>query len=733
VDVLTPAETRNTRAVFFRSIFGVNNGYFCLSHMQPGKHSTWRDEFFVYPQEQKEILDRIEILEEGHNVYFCPMLFSEKMRKKEFVSVTPVAWSDLDFCDPSSVDIPPSVTIESSPDRYQAYWVMDSPLDPDDMENLSRRIAYKHAAQGADRSGWDLTQALRVPLTFNYKHDDGVSFPTVKVLEINKRLYRMADFEDDYPEVAGYIYVVDPLPDLVGMPAAEDILEARRLELNPTIWRLFNEMPEGDWSAPLWNLQMLLFETGFTREQVFVVIQEAKCNKYRRDGKPLDLLWKEVCRAFARNQNNEVLLKKGIVDEVQEPLLSPAEREIILHSEDTFIERYMAWARALGDAAPQYHQAGAFVALSSLLAGRVRLPTSFGNIIPNLWFMILADTTLTRKTTAMDIAMDMITEIDSDCLLATDGSIEGLLGSLSTRPGRPSVFLRDEFSGLLEQMTKKDYMAGMPELLTKLYDGKMQKRILRKETIEVRDPVLIFFAGGIKSKITSILTTEQVSSGFMPRFIFITAESDISRLKPIGPPTAVTINNGEAIRNELQEMYSHYNKTVSMTIANLKAKVEEPKHFSARLTDDAWVRYNELEYQMLQSGLKAEHPDIMTPTYDRLSKSILKAATLLAASEQRDQEVVVDLSHLLRAIYYGEQWRTFVDEVMSQIGLGQAERQLEGIVRSIERKPGITRSQIMQWHHLTAYETTRIFETLEQRGSIIRKQTGRTEQLFPIK
>src|SRR6185503_18286841 len=175
---------------------------------------------------------------------------------------------------------------------------------------------------------------------------------------------------------------------------------------------------------------------------------------------------------------------------------------------DSFVERYIEWAKSLGDAAPQYHQAGAFTALSALLAGSVQLPTSFGVMKPNLWFMILADTTLTRKSTAMDIAMDLVMEIDDDVIMATDGSIEGLLTSLSTRPGKPSVFLRDEFSGLLEMITKRDYYAGIPELLTKMYDGKMQKRILRKESIEVRDPVLLVFAGGIKDKITGLLSFE---------------------------------------------------------------------------------------------------------------------------------------------------------------------------------------------------------------------------------
>jgi hypothetical protein len=193
-----------------------------------------------------------------------------------------------------------------------------------------------------------------------------------------------------------------------------------------------------------------------------------------------------------------------------EALLTDEERSLAEKS-STIVEEYIDWAKDLGDAAWQYHQAGAFVILSSLLAGSVRLPTSYGTVVPNLWFMILADTTLTRKTTAMDVAMDVIQEIDSDAVLATDGSIEGLFTSLSMRPGRPSVFLRDEFSGLLESMSRKDYYAGMAETLTKLYDGKFQKRVLRKETIEVRDPVLIVFAGGIRERVLGLLTHEHVA------------------------------------------------------------------------------------------------------------------------------------------------------------------------------------------------------------------------------
>jgi len=60
--------------------------------------------------------------------------------------------------------------------------------------------------------------------------------------------------------------------------------------------------------------------------------------------------------------------------------------------------------------------------------------------------------------------------------------------------------LRDEFSGLLDQMTKKDYLSGMAELLTKLYDCKMQKRVLKSGIVEVRNPRLTIY--GVELAIT---------------------------------------------------------------------------------------------------------------------------------------------------------------------------------------------------------------------------------------
>jgi hypothetical protein len=320
--------------------------------------------------------------------------------------------------------------------------------------------------------------------------------------------------------------------------------------------------------------------------------------------------------------------------------------------------------------------------------------------------------------------------VDPDAILATDGSIEGLFTSLSMRPGRPSIFLRDEFSGLLDSITKKDYYAGMAETLTKLYDGKFQKRVLRKEVIEVRDPVLIFFAGGIKTRIMSLLNYEHVASGFLPRFVMISAESDVNRLRPLGPPTDESIGFRNSLVQRIGKLASHYHASGHVAVEG--KVINTQRVFGARLTQEAWERYNKFEQDLLEGGLGSDRSDILTPTFDRMAKSGLKAATLIAASRKLADEVVVEVGDLVKAFYYIEQWRPFTTEVVNGLGKTIHERQLELIHGAIERKPGILRSQLMRTYHLSSRDTDAILLTLDQRGQITRTRTGRTERLYPI-
>jgi len=716
------------RRTFFRLVYGSGRGYACLAFLDLTERKM-TERFFQWPEQEEEMLDVLDHVPINRNAYYCPQLFEEPKRRKELAEVATCAWADLDSCSPDNLDVQPSVTVESSPGRYQAVWSFEYPQDPDVGEDISRRLAYHFKDKGADTSGWDLTQLLRVPYTANMKYSPPA---TVRVVRTGAGKFRPEEFAH-YDKVTGFEHLEIPFPEELPDISGEDLLRQKRFLINKAGLDLFDSVPqEKQWSGRLWSLMMILFEGGLSREDVYVISKAARCNKFARDfgdsNRAAKYLWQDVCRAYFRHQNNSKIVKAR--PEPEGPLLTDDER-VLAEAQDSWVERYIRWASGLGDAAEQYHQAGAFVALSSVLAGSVRLPTSFGVMVPNLWFMILADTTLTRKTTSMDIAMDMLGELDEELLLATDGSLEGLFTALSTRPGRPSIFLRDEFSGLLEQMVKRDYMAGMPEMLTKLYDGKEQKRLLRKETISVKNPCLILFTGGIKSKTQEILTTEQVASGFLPRFIFITAESDVDKIQPLGPPTTRDWGARSEIKGELAEILGHYDEYDQVTVNGKLIGSPVKKIREAHLTPQAWERYNTLESALMQAGVKSDVPEVYTPVYDRLGKSILKAACLLAASKQRGELVTVEESDMIHAIYYGEGWRGYAKEIIVNVGVSKDEKKLQTITRAIYRSGGISRSGLMQNYHLTARDMSAILDTLEQRGHVNRVKVGKAEMLYP--
>ena len=715
---------------FFKLLFGKTQGWLCIAYINPSSRS-FKEKFFQYPAQLTAIADDIIKNSDDKNVYFCPQLLKSGTpgsRRKDNVSVVTCAWADLDKCHPEHLLVPASVVLESSKERYQGFWLLDE-IEPVAAEDLSRRIAYYHKKHGADLSGWDLTQLLRVPHTKNLKYKDA---PEVRILTISNAEYTLDEFKQ-YPEVRSFSKEgIGEVPDVSDINV-DELLEAHTVTLNSMVFTYYGTIPDpGKWSHALYSLEMFLFEGGFSKEQVFAVCRTAACNKYERDGRPDSHLWRDVVTAYNHHVENQET-------NVEEPeklltLLTDDERARVKSMPDGFVERYIKWASDLSDAAKQYHQAGAFTILSALLCGHVILPTSYGSIIPNLWFMILGDTTLTRKSTSMDMAVDLLSEIDPEAIMATDGTLEGLMTILSGRPKKPSVFLRDEFSGLLDSMLRKDYMAGMPEMLTKLYDGKMMKRVLKRESFEVKDPRLIMFTGGIKTKITQILTMEHVASGFMPRFIFITAESDITRIKPIGPPTDIDLGDKDTLVSELTKIRDHYQGFEPMHIGDQELTLAIAKEHKAVLSKEAWVRYNQLEMTLTKYGMDSEIPDAMTAVGGRLANSILKAAVLMASARQFNAKNTVYISEddILRAIKYGEAWRTYADEVISNVGITGDERLIGKIEQYIRHcgPAGSNRSTVLRTFRLTARQGRDILDTMVQRNMIEQKAIGRNMHYY---
>jgi hypothetical protein len=122
----------------------------------------------------------------------------------------------------------------------------------------------------------------------------------------------------------------------------------------------------------------------------------------------------------------------------------------------------------------------------------------------------------------------------------------------------------------------------------------------------------------------------------------------------------------------------------------------------------------------------------MTPTMDRLCKSGLKCAVLIAASRSLDDNVLVTDQDIIKAFYYVEQWIPHTNYIINIIGMSPDEKNIQRVYSMVKVKPGVMRSDIMRNLRLNARNMDSIVATLQQRGLIDKKREGRIERYYPM-
>lgn len=703
---------------FFTTIFNDSTGYLALANKP--KVGDFTQGFFQYPSQLDAAVKWIGDREDGNtDLYFCPMLFGKKERRSEHVTVCPVLWGDLDTAKPEAFEPVPQVVLESSPGRWQALWRLNTPAPPQEAAQASRRLAY---AFGADLSGWDLTQLLRIPATRNAKYAER---PVVQIVHMDEKKTVTLKTVMKLPEIPQEEVFDSPLPEANDLPSYEDVLDKYRSRLPIAVSQLHDQKPLDDFSKQLWHLELLCFESGLSREETFAIAETSAANKYARDKRSRSDLWTEVCKAQVH---------VGIVSgEYQAPieidqLLTDKERAIA-EKYESFVDRYVQWAVGRTDAPEKYHEAAGFVLLSTVLAENIRLGLASSALIPNLWFMILGDTTTTRKTTTIEMALELLSLVYDEAYLASEATVEGLLTALSTRSGRSSLFVKDEFSGMLESMKRKDYFSGMSAMLARLYDGRHEKRVLRQATYEVRDPILIMYCGGAKSRIYSLMDQAYIIDGFLPRFIFITAETDVKRLRPLALSNGKVERVSSELAKELSTLHSAYDVVEQVTLGDETLPHRTPTTLT--MTQEALDRFNEMESHMIYAGQESSDPDIYLPTMQRLAMSGLRAATLLAAARsKKPEDAIIELKDMLKAISYVEGWLPHTLEVMHNVGKTVDEKTMDRIMRLV-RKGKTSRTSLMQSTHLSSKDLQYTLEQMEAMGMVVLQKAGKTQHIYP--
>jgi hypothetical protein len=157
-----------------------------------------RSLYLHYPRDAGKAEDLCRRLsDEGREVYQCAHLLTSRRRVKTNAAPLSACYVDGDGAKPAANMPRPTAVVISSLDREQYWWRLSRPVAPEEGEDLNRRLAY---AMGADLSGWDLTQLLRVPGTRNRKYPDA---PLVELAHLSGDSYDPTELAASLPKVHG--------------------------------------------------------------------------------------------------------------------------------------------------------------------------------------------------------------------------------------------------------------------------------------------------------------------------------------------------------------------------------------------------------------------------------------------------------------------------------------------------------------------------------------------------
>lgn len=226
-----------------------------------------------------------------------------------------------------------------------------------------------------------------------------------------------------------------------------------------------------------------------------------------------------------KNDDNEYI-KEEKVDE----------RKLLSYLNDmprnNLIIKYIDTISLMTSAYPEWHFAMIVSILSNISARKLKISMRHKVIYPNIWFFLLGLSTVAQKTTAFELAEEVVNKVSSELgskemvtsRLPGSFSPEGFGDSLNECNGLGFLW-KDEVGDLLKSM-EKDYMSNMRDLLCDLYGCKTFHRKLKKEVIYVETPFVNMTLATTPDTFKEYANVNDLTSGWLYRYIYLYPEYD---------------------------------------------------------------------------------------------------------------------------------------------------------------------------------------------------------------
>jgi hypothetical protein len=384
----------------------------------------------------------------------------------------------------------------------------------------------------------------------------------------------------------------------------------------------------------------------------------------------------------------------------------------------SFVSEYVRYAGSRTDAPLEAHELMAVCVLSGLAGPMPRIPiaTCVSGLGLTLWGMYIANTTTARKTTVIELARDIVLAIlPGEAIIEWEGSPQGFIQHLQRRDGKPAVFMRDEYSGLLQQMNRGGHMAGLEQTFIRTFDGGVLENIrtrkrdrrtgaVHEDTDRVESPYLAKLTGSTWNSFVQRATIDNVLDGFLARFIFVTG---IATPRPIGRLTPEMFAAREAL---IWRAQGFHERAQSMVLVNVK--------------DDVLEALWKLEQEWSARANLTARPDAAGPALKRLAEAVLKTAALLAIDRTESPEPVILLEDFAAAHAMGMRWAISTIRLIEALGATTFQRDSDAVMDTVKRHPqGLKLSELYGRHRqLRKRDFDELLAALETQELIVRAQ-----------
>ena len=235
---------------------------------------------------------------------------------------------------------------------------------------------------------------------------------------------------------------------------------------------------------------------------------------------------------------------------------------------EEFFQPVVEYFSTMTDAPISFLHCSVFMMVSGVIGNRVFVPAGSQKVKVNLYLLMLAGSTVGRKTTGINLAKKYLRLLENRIKAASEarnaesfaptqdngdeqvkfimpdsGSLEGLIETMrepgvitvtqwdgkdkiqTQEPEQKTIMnsglaLYSEFAALLD-MVDKEYNKGYKTALIDFYDGNDYERQLKKEHSVIKNPCLSMFAASTMTQFKQRIKEDDKHSGFLQRIAFV--------------------------------------------------------------------------------------------------------------------------------------------------------------------------------------------------------------------